>query len=105
MGIRLTLDNIVKTFAFFFISESTLDNTFPINQFDVVGYKVYRRNRNCFGSGLILYINKNIPCKPISNHPMFFDLELMAFESHQSKRNWLFLGICKPPTQSDIEFL
>ena len=31
---------------------------------------------------------------------MFSDLELIAFELHQSKRKWLFL-----PSQNDIEFL
>ena len=36
---------------------------------------------------------------------MFTDLELMAFELHQSNRKWLFLGIYKPPSQNDIEFL
>ena len=36
---------------------------------------------------------------------MFFYLELMAFELYQSKRNWLFLGIYKPPSQNDTEFL
>ena len=69
------------------------------------GYKVFRRDGNRFGGGLILYINENIPCKPLSNHPMFSDLELMAFELHQSKRKWLFLGIYKPPSQNDIECL
>ena len=56
--------------------------------------------RNRVGGGLILYINERIPCKPLSNHPMFSDLELIAFELHQSKRKWLFL-----PSQNDIEFL
>ena len=36
---------------------------------------------------------------------MFSDLELMAFELHQSKWKWLFLGIYKPLSQNDIEFL
>ena len=36
---------------------------------------------------------------------MFSDLELMAFELHQSKRKWLLLGIYKPPSQNVIEFL
>ena len=36
---------------------------------------------------------------------MFYDLELITFELHQSKRKWLFLGIYKPPSQNDIEFL
>ena len=100
-----TLDNVVKAFDIFLISESKLDNTFPINQFAVGGYKVFRRDRNRFGGGLILYINENIPCKPLNNHPTFSDPELMAFELHQSKRKWLFLGIYKSPSQNDIEFL
>ena len=75
-----------------------LDNTFPINQFAIGGYKIFRRDRNHFAGGLILYINENIPCKPLSNHPMFSDLELMAFELHQSKQKRLFLGIYKPPS-------
>ena len=33
---------------------------------------------------------------------MFSDIELMAFELHQSKRNWLFLGIYKPPSQNEL---
>ena len=56
-----TLDNIVKAFDIFLISESKLDNTFLINQFAIGGYKVFRRDRKRFESGLILYINENIP--------------------------------------------
>ena len=100
-----TFDNIVKAFDIFLISESKLENTFPINQFAIGGYKILRRDRNRFGGGLILYINESIPCKPLSNHSMFSDLELMAFELHQSKRKWLFLGIYNPPSQNGIEFL
>ena len=54
---------------------------------------------------MILYINENIPCKPLTDHPVFSDLELMAFEPHQSKRKWLLLGIYKPYSQNDIDFL
>ena len=52
---------IVKAFDLFLISESKLDNTFPMNQFHIFGFKVFRRDRNRFGGGLILYINENIP--------------------------------------------
>ena len=54
---------------------------------------------------MILYANENIPCKPLTGHPVFSDLELMAFELHQSKRKWLLIGIYKPPSQNVIEFL
>ena len=64
----------------------------------------FRRDRNQFGGGLMLYINKNIPCRPLCDHPVFSDLELMATKIHQNKRRWLFLGIHKPQSQSDNEF-
>ena len=47
-----TLDNILKAFDIFLISESKLDNTFPMNQFAIGGYKVFRRDRNRFGRWL-----------------------------------------------------
>ena len=53
----------------------------------------------------MLYINENISCRPLNEHPIFPDLELIVFELHRSKRKWLFLGIHKPPCQNDIEFL
>ena len=53
----------------------------------------------------MLYINENISCRPLVKHPKFTDLELIVFELHQNKCKWLFLGICKPPCQNDIEFL
>ena len=34
-----TLDNVVKAFDIFLISESKLDNTFPINQLTIGNYK------------------------------------------------------------------
>ena len=100
-----TLDEIVKAFYIFPISESKSDNTFPINQFSVRDYKVSRRDRNRFGGSLILYVNENIPCKPLTDYPVFSDLELMAYELHQSKHQWLLLGIYKPHSQNKIEFL
>ena len=54
---------------------------------------------------MILYVNENIPSKPLTDYPVFSDLELMAFELHQSKRKWVILGIYKPPSQNDSEFL
>ena len=75
-----------------------------MNQFHIFGFKVFRRDRNRFGGGLILYINENFPCKPLNDHPIFSNLELIAIEIHQNKRRWLFIGIYKPPPQSDSEF-
>ena len=99
-----TLDEIVKAFDIFLISESKLDTTFPINQFIVRRYNIFKQDCNRFGSGL-KYVNKNISCKPLTDHPVFFGLEVMVFYLHQSKYKWLLLGIYKPPSLNDIEFL
>ena len=100
-----TLVEVVKAFDIFLISESELNNAFPINQFSVRGYNFFRRDHSRFGGVLILHINENIPCKPSTDHPVFSGFELMAFELHQSKCKWLLLGIYKPHFQNDIEFL
>ena len=79
------VENIIKTFDLFLIVESKLDSTFPMNQFRIRGYNIFRRDRNRFDGGLILYINENIPFRPLSDHPIFSDLELIAIEIHQNK--------------------
>ena len=79
-------ESIVKVFNLFLISESKLDSTFPMNQFHIFGFKVFRRDRNQFGGGLMLYINEIIPCRPLNVYPSFSNLELIAIEIHQKKR-------------------
>ena len=59
-------ERIVKVFDLFLISESKLDSTFPMNQLHIFGFKVFRPDHNLFGGGLILYINENIPRRPLS---------------------------------------
>ena len=49
-----------------FISESKLGRNFPFTQFYVAGFKQLRRVRNRFESGLMLYINDNIRCRPLT---------------------------------------
>ena len=59
------VEDIIKLFDVFLVSESKLDHTFPSNQFRIKSYKILRLDRNRFGAGLILYIKGNIPCKPL----------------------------------------
>ena len=74
-------ESIVKALDLFLISESKLDSTFPMNQFHIFGFKIFRRDRNLFGGDLILYINEKIPCKPLNDHPTFSNLEVIATEN------------------------
>ena len=57
------VDNIIKAFDIFLISESKLGCIFPFNQLYVAGFKQFRRDRSRCGSGLMLYIN------PLSDNP------------------------------------
>ena len=68
----------IKLFDVFLVFESRLDNTFPSNQFRINGYKIFRLDRNRFGGGLILYINENIPCKPLQEHVHLSDFEVIV---------------------------
>ena len=69
------VQNIIKAFDIFLISESKSDCTFPLNEFHIAGSKQFRRNRNRFGGSLMLYINENIPCRPLNEHTKFPNLE------------------------------
>ena len=52
------VENIIKAFDIFLISESKLDCTLLLNQFYIAGFKQFRRDRNQFGGDLMLYINE-----------------------------------------------
>ena len=42
------VEDIIKLFDVFLVSESKLDHTFPSNQFRINGYKIFRLDRNPF---------------------------------------------------------
>ena len=47
-------------FHIFLIPESKINSTFPNMQFKINGYKLFRRDPNRFGGGLMLYLNEEI---------------------------------------------
>ena len=49
----------------FLLSESKLDSSFPEAQFKILGYRIFRQDREKHGGGLMFYIKENIPCKKI----------------------------------------
>ena len=81
--------------VFFLISESKLDSFFS-KQFKINGYKIFRRDRNRYGGGLLLYVNEETPCKILDQQTASSNREIMAFQYFRTKRKWLLLGIYKP---------
>ena len=83
----------------FYLSETKLDSSFPLNQFNVHGFAHYRNDRNQHGGGILCYIRNDIPHRrrrdleaKLSN-----GVESMVLEVIIRHEKWLFIGIYKPP--------
>ena len=88
----------------FLISETKSDSSFPSQQFDIDNYKIFRRDRNCFGGGLMFYVNENIPCRELSPEQNDSNFEIIFLEITLRNRNWLLISLYKPPGQKEKGF-
>ena len=83
------------------VSETKIDDSFPIVQFSLNGYtEPYRLDRNTHGGGLLLYIRNDINTKPlrlVSNR-----IECIILEVKISNKKWLLLGNYNPQTNSFV---
>ena len=70
------------------ISETKLDESFPIGQFLIDGYTVpFRFDRNGNGGGILLYIREDIPSKLLS---IYQDIEGFSVEINLcGNKKWL----------------
>ena len=80
------------------ISETKIDSSFPSAQFYIMGYTLYRRDRNINGGGLLLYVREDIPSSMIN-----IDISFEAFyiEINVRKKKWL-IGCSYNPKNSLI---
>ena len=69
------------------ISETKLDESFPSMQFSIAGYKIFRSDRDAKGSGILMYVRDDIPCKliPMRNST----IESFFIEWKLRKKKWL----------------
>ena len=89
----------------FLISETKSDSSFPSQQFDIDNYKIFRRDRNCFGGGLMFHVTENIPCRELSPEQNDSNFEIIFLEITLRNNNWLLIGLYKPPGQKEKGFL
>ena len=75
------------------ISETKLDDSFPDQQFHVNGYKMFRKDRNKFGGGLILFVKENVPCKVLNTFRFSEECEIISIDFSISNKKWLLLNI------------
>ena len=84
------------------ITETKLDDTFPLGQFYVDGFTMpYRLDRNCNGGGVIIYVREDIPSKILKKHKLPEDVEDMFVELNFRKIKWLLFGTYHPPSRNE----
>ena len=78
---------IQNAFDIFLVCESKIDTSFPNQQFCVPEYRIFRKDRNACGIGLLFYGNQYLNCKVLNKYPTRQDLEILVLELKLSKTN------------------
>ena len=87
------------------ITETKLDDTFPLSQFHIDGFStLYRLDRNRNGGGIIIYIREDIPSKIVTKNCLRKGIEALFIELNFRKCKWLLCGLYHPPSQKDQYF-
>ena len=88
------------------ITETKLDNTFPVSQFHIDGYsKPYRLDRNRNGGGIITYVREDISNRMLTRHNFPDNIEGLFIELNFRKSKWVLDGMYHPLSQPDQYFL
>ena len=67
-----------------FPSGTKIDETFRNQQFMINGYKLFCKDKNCHGEGVLCYINENIPLKNVNVEGIVKDCEIFLIEFSNS---------------------
>ena len=85
----------------FMLSETKIDDSFPLNQFVIEGYSIpFRLDRNAHGGGIIIYIRKDLPCKELKSHKLPDNIEGIFIEFNVHKNKWILMGAYNPHKES-----
>ena len=87
------------------ISETRVDESFPNQQLKLNGYKMFRKDRDRLGGGLVFYVNEQIPRNVLSLGSIPMDIELILLEFTVKNQRWLCVGIYRPPSQNEKYFI
>ena len=91
-----TKDLLADNIDLLLLSETKLDDSFPLSQFRIDGYRLFRKDRDRFGGGLCLFVNEDIPFREIEC-TFLHGSEYLSVESNLRKRKWLVIKVYKPP--------
>ena len=85
------------------ISETKLDQSFPNQQFQVHGYKMFQRDRDTCVGGVLFYLDE--PSKPLQVNSTLDENEVILLEFSTEGLKWLCTGIYKAPSQNEKYFI
>ena len=83
-------------FDIFIITESKVDSSFSDSQFHIPGLRLFRKDRNKNGGGVMYYISQNLPVKEVTSYKFPSNLKVLPREITPSKRKILLLLLCRP---------
>ena len=87
------------------IAESKLDDSFPSEQFNTCNLKLYRRDRNSRGGGIMIYVKDCIPHRLIKEHTgLHMGVEFMIIELSVKSNKWNLCYIYRPPCVNEKVF-
>ena len=76
-----SVQKIIKnTFDIFLVCETKIDSSFLNQQFYIPEYRIFRKDRNACGGGLLFYVNQDLNCKVLNKYPTRQDLENLVLE-------------------------
>ena len=64
---------------------------------------MFRKDRNKFGGGLILFVKENVPCKAVNTFRFSEEFEIIS--SNISNKKWFLLGMYNPSSQNEALFV
>ena len=84
---------VTGIFDILIITETKLDDTFPLSQFHIDGFSTpYRLDRDRDGVGIMIYIREDIPSKMVTKHCFAKDIEVLFIELNFRKCKWCYVG-------------
>ena len=89
---------IVKYIDILVLTETKTDSSFPNAKFRIDGLSAaFRLDRIGFGSGVLIYVGEDIPCKQLTKQILPNDIEGILVKINLRKAKWFLFGRYPPP--------
>ena len=97
---------IIDNIDILVITETKIDESFPLSQFLIDGYnRPFRMDRTSDGGGIIIYVRQDIPCKQLKTHNTIGSMEGIFFEIRIRGKKWLLFGGYNPKKEKKSKFI